>query len=192
MLRIKRFLCLLGLLFGFSAAMAQSLASHTVLGDTESEWPGIHYQMLELKRLPPNRLLILLQLIALTGTPPNGTSIIGPMGGGAGGIKIPLPFSFDSSTMTDNLSGVSYPVLPSVAPRGRAYRGSQIRATLLLGQRIWLNLQFACPPPPPPPPEGQPPKKQILSFVFPKGDKPIQIELPPAPAPGAAAAPVGK
>jgi hypothetical protein len=187
MLRIKCFLCLMGLLWSFSAAVAQAATSHTVLGDTASEWPGVHYQLLELKRIPPNRLLILLQVIPSAGTPARGVDIIGPMVTVAGGISLPLPFSFDSSTMTETPSGISYPVLPSIAPPGRAYRASKIRATLAPGGKIWVNLQFACPPPPPPPAPGVPPPKQMLSFVFPKGKTPIKLELPPDPT-----APAGK
>ena len=149
------------------------------LGEIDTDWPGVHYRLLVFKRVPPNRLLLLLQLVGTKDAPATGV-MIDAAAPAIPGIKAHRSFfSFATSTMTDTLSKISYPVLPSIAPPGHMYRPNELMATIRMGRSALVNIQFACPPPPPPPPEGEPPKKQFLLFAFPKGKSPMKIELPP-------------
>jgi hypothetical protein len=180
-------LCFLFANSGMAVPIAPPIPPMVTLGDIATDWPGIHYQMLRLKRIPPNRLLVVLYVVGLEGTPPGGVYIKGP-DETVPGVKPGQTatrtgfFSFDPSVMTDLLTNVAYPVLPSIAPPGKVYRSSRVIFIIQPGRGNLVDMQFACPPPPPPPAPGQPPPKQFLSFVFPKGKTAMKVELPPPDA----------
>lgn len=160
--------------------------------ETETDWPGILFQVIRLERILNNRLLVVIRIQATTKAPPSGTLI--------GTVPIipahtkksdliyfrPTPFSLEASTMIDELSQVSYPRLSSIAPPGRVNFPSGARAILHPGEMQLASLQFAAPPPPPPPPPGQKVVPQTLSFLLPKAKGPI-IHVPLPPAEGAKA-----
>ena len=158
------------------------------LPEGETNWPGIHFQIAYLKRLPQNHLLVGVRLFATDKAPPNGTLIGIPVPipananprDIAAGYYRPSPFTMDSSVMTDELTQQTYPVVPSIAPPGHKYRPAVLLGSLAPGQSDMITLQFKIPPPPPPPEPGQPPAKQTLSFLFTNAKGPITgVPLPP-------------
>ena len=186
---MKFFLYLAGLAFALWPLKAQVASSFP---EGKTNWPGIHFQIMYLARVPPNRLLVGVRLIATSQAPPGGTLVGTPVPitpnadprNVTAGFYHPQPFDMNSSVMTDELTQQSYPVVPTIAPPGRGYRPAIILATLFPGGGSSnMTLQFVVPPPPPPPPAGQPPVKQTLSFLFTNAKAAItHVPLPP-PAP---------
>lgn len=186
------------LLFGLAASTILSLPTGTVhaqttttpLGDVKTIWPGIHFQVTVLKRIPPDRLLAVVQIVATPQTPPPGLELSVPNPNKpppnmdprtAALLFPPKPFSLESATMTDELSQQQYSTLPPVAPPGHSYRPGKVLDFLRPGDSVILTLQFPIPPPPPPPPGSTVPPKQTVSFLFPKAQGPmIHIAVPAA------------
>ena len=52
------------------------------LGEVETNWPGIHYQITIIKRIPPGRLLVVIRVLATPQAPPGGTML---------GFQPPIP-----------------------------------------------------------------------------------------------------
>ena len=161
------------------------------LPEGETNWPGIHFQIMYLKRIQQNHLLVGVRLFATSQAPAGGTLIGSPVPipanadprDIAAGLYRPSPFTMESSVMTDELTQKAYPVVPSIAPPGHKYRPAVILETLAPGQSDTVTLQFEVPPPPPPPKPGDPPVKQTLSFLFTNAKGEIKnVPLPPASA----------
>ena len=53
-----------------SAVYAQP--ANTVIAEGDSNWPGIIYQIIALKRIPPERLLVAIRVVATAQAPPPG------------------------------------------------------------------------------------------------------------------------
>lgn len=187
--KMKYFLLLTILVAGMSPLSAAEPSSS--LGEAETNWLGVNYQIIFFKRIPPERLLVGVRIVATSKAAPRGT-LIGfpvPIPPNAdkyaimAGYYHPLPLSLAASVMIEDLMQQKYPALAPVAPPGRIYRPGVVLDSLRPGQNLVLTVQFAVPPPPPPPPAGQPPAKQTVSFVFPNAKGPIQkIPVPPAAA----------
>jgi hypothetical protein len=182
--------------FVFAVSLLPLMAQDkTTPPEGETNWPGIHFQIMYLARIQQNHLLVGVRLYATTEAPAGGT-LIGvsvpipanakPSDIAAGAYR-PSPFTMDSSTMTDELSQKTYPVVPSVALPGHKYRPAVLLEVLTPGQGDMVTLQFEVPPPPPPPEPGQLPIKQTLSFLFTNAKGAInKVPLPPpVPAPSA-------
>jgi hypothetical protein len=172
-------------------------AQHTGanLGEAKMNLTGINCQITTIKRIPPNRLLVVVRLLATTETPPEGTligyTVTVPSLSKAGPPTPhvdPTPFSLASSVMTDEKTKLTYPTLPPVAPPGKAYRPGVALGFLKPNQNLVLTLQFALPPPLPPDPATGVSPQQTVSFMFTNAKGPItHVTLPP-PAPTAGAA----
>jgi len=150
--------------------------------------------MFAIQRIPPNRLVVGVRLLATAKAPPQGTllGIPVPIPPNAdkqaiqAGIYHPRPLSFASSVMTDELTKQTYPALHPISPPGRKYIPSAVLSTLRPRGNAIFTLQFAAPPPPPPPSPSAPgPVKQTLSFLFTNAKGPIaHVPIPPfIPAP---------
>lgn len=160
-----------------------------VIGEAETNWPGIDYQIFAIERIPPDRLVVGIRVVATAKAPPQGTLLGTPVPippnadkfAIQAGIYHPLPLSFASSVMTDELTKQTYPALRPISPPGRKYIPSAVLSTLRPGGIAILTLQFAVPPPPPPPSPSAPgPVKQTLSFLFPNAKGPIvHVPIPP-------------
>jgi len=181
---MKYLLILVGLALSLLPLNAQT---NTLIAQVETNWPGIYFQLTYIGRLPPDRLLVGVRLLATEKASPGGTLIgtnisIPPNANPsdvAAGYYHPLPFTMDSSVMTDELTHQNYQVLPSIAPPGKKYRPAVLLETLLPGRSSNLVLQFKIPPPPLAP--NRPPVKQTLSFLFTNAKGAIMhIPLPPA------------
>ena len=193
---MKSFPVALTLILSCLTLLAQDNASQKL--EVESSWPGIHFQIAYLQRIPPDRLLVGVILIATASAPPGGTLIGTPQTippnadphDVAAGYYRPAPFTMTSSVMTDDISQTQYSPLVPVAPPGRKYRPAILLETLLPGQSSMMVLQFSVPPPPPPPEPGQPPVKQTLSFLFTNAKSAIKnIPIPPLIPPVPSATP---
>ena len=160
--------------------------------EVKTEKPGIIFGVAQIRRIPQNRLLVIIYIRATSEVPSTGvnlnTSVMPPPGTKPWDLYKfrDKPFSLHGSTMTDELTGVQYPLLRPTLPPTMAYFPGGTRATFIPNHREILSIQFATPPPPPPPPPGQPPVIQKLSFSLPTAVGPItHVPLPPlgAPAP---------
>ena len=157
--------------------------------ETETEWPGIYFQVIRADRIIQNRLMVVVRIQATGKTPASGIFLGGDPPPPPFSHKPTVPstarygpqlFSLASSIMKEEQSGVQYPVLPTVEPPGKSYFLSGTLAALQPGKSVLLSIQFAVPPPPPPPPPGQEARPQTVSFLLPKAKGPIMhVPLPP-------------
>ena len=173
--------CCVGFLFP-CCARAQNSPGTVPPFDTETTWPGIHYQLVRVQRILQNRLMVEIRVWADPHAPAGGVFLGTPGPTPPPNIKPselfsgrynPKPFSLAGSTMTDELSGAQYRALPAIAPPGKAYYSSVTMAQLRPGNFQEMSIQFAAPPQPPAPAPGQPPVKQTLSFALPRAKEPI-------------------
>jgi hypothetical protein len=153
----------------------------------ESKWTGVNLAIYDVKRIQDNRLLVSVRVIATAKAPKEGI-VLGEkpaipasatkeeIGTGRYNAK---PFSLASSTMTDDQTLQKYPVLPPVAPPGKAYFPGELANGLLPGQAETLTIQFTAPPAPPLV-EGREPPKQTVSFLLTGAKGPIlRVPIPP-------------
>ena len=83
--------------------------------------------------------------------------------------------------MTDDQTLQKYPVLPPVAPPGKAYFPGELGNGLIPGQSEMLTIQFASPPAPPPV-EGREPARQTVTLLLTGAKGPIvRVPIPPPP-----------
>ena len=180
-------------LFPFATATIaqQPSPSSATQYQAPTEWPGVYFQLTDIERLTPTRLVLMVWIQATAATPASGI-FLGTPPEIPGGLPPPdkrkddiqkylaKPFLMTGATMKDEVSGTDYPVLPTYEPPGIACRPSQAIGPLLPGQMQVVSIQFAVPPPPPPPAPGQPAPKQTLSFLFPKAKEAIKhVPMPP-------------
>ena len=160
------------------------------LGEVETTWPGIRYQIFRIERMPQDRLLVGVRIVATPQAPPSGT-LIGvsvPIPANAtredllSGRYAPRPLSLASSEMIDEETEQKYRPLPPVTLAGRPLLPSVTLSSLRPGQAEVLSLQFAVPAVRPSP--DQETSKQTVSFVFPNAKGPITKVPVPAPSPG--------
>ena len=154
------------------------------LGEVETKWLGIMFAISRLERIQDNRLLVFVRVTATSKSAPKGTFLgaESPDSSGANEADNPdrKPFSLASTIMTDDQTQQRYPVLPPVAPPGKAYFPGELVSGLHPGQGETLTIQFAAPPSLPSS-QGGKPAKQTVSFLLPgaKG----RIANVPVPAP---------
>lgn len=175
-------------------AQAQDPASSLQAHEMRTQWPGITFRIVEIRRILQNRLLVIVAIKANKDAPARGIFLGTPVEAPPHTLPENLilyqskPFSLMGSAMTDELTGVQYPSLPPIAPPNMAYFPASTLQTFRPGLRDILSIQFDTPPPPPPPALGQPPVVQTLSFSFPKATGPIvHVPLPPPVVAGAKA-----
>jgi len=160
-----------------------------ILGEVDTTWPGIHFQIFHVERIVGNRVLIGVKVVATPQAPTLGTQI---------SVQAPIPkdvdpslvrfghygmapFSLDKAVMTDERTKQAYPVVPS-DPAGPHYLPGQMIGTLHPNEAEVMTIQFDVPPPPPDG-NGNIPKK-IVSILLPNAKGPItRIEIPPPAKP---------
>ncbi len=180
------------LLIGLFAALAVWPAS--LIGaekmpppEIAAEWPGVRFSVFRVERIPGDRLLVAVRIIASAGAPRQGT-LLGTMPDVPAGVSAddlssgrydPKPYSLAASVMTDDATGRKYPALPP-DPAGKSYIPGEVLATLMPGNAEVLTVQFAAPPPPLDE-NGVPLKtKQTISIQFPNAKGPVtKIIIPP-------------
>lgn len=122
------------------------------LGEVETTWPGIHFQVARIMRIPGDRLLVLVRVVA-TGAAPKGGTMIGipvPVPANATqaeidqGLYNPIPFSLDSSVMVDEATKTSYPTLK--ANPSENYMSGVLLCSLRPNQAEAMAVQFKAPP----------------------------------------------
>jgi hypothetical protein len=152
--------------------------------EVESTWPGILMQIPEFKRIPGNRLLFVVRLIATAKAP--ATTFIGIPGVRSPDASeaerlmpvLPTPFSLQGSIMTEERTQQKYEML-APDPKGPGCLPSDSLGSLSPGQALYMTIQFPIPPPPPPDNNGYVPK-QTVSILLPKAKGPIiHIVVPP-------------
>ncbi len=189
MKRLFYLLCLAGFsVHAWAQAPAPASSDFPEVGST---WPGIQMQILKVVRIPGNRLLVEVRLLAspkapqvtMIGYPPviptDATKEELETGFG------PSPYSLEVATMTDERTQQRYNALrPN--PKGPYYLASVVLASLSPGQGQYMTVQFPVPPPPPPDDSGHVPK-QMVSILLPKAKGPIAgVVIPPeTPTPAA-------
>ena len=179
---MKSILLVLFVLFSTAAAWAQNAPA--VLGEVDTEWPGIRLQIVKVASIPGNRLFIGVRIVAGAEAPKGGT-LIGtevPIPPGATpadieqGLYNPTPFSLDSAVMTEERTKKKYPALK--AQPGENYLSGPLLCSLRPLQVEAMGVQFAAPPIEYD--EKGRPLKQVVSIFLPKAKAPINnIVLPP-------------
>ena len=169
---------------GIGLSGIQARQDGDALGEVDTIWPGVRFQLTRVERIPANRLLVVVRLIATRQAPATGTFI---------GIKAqvpanvpreelfsskytPRPFSLASSQMVWDQTGQRYPALPPLAS-GPQYIPGAILTTLRPGQAEILTVQFAAPT------AYADEPKQTVSFLFANAKGPItKVRIPPPEA----------
>jgi hypothetical protein len=159
------------------------------LGEVLTTWPGIRYQVFLIERMPQDRLLVGVRLVATSQAPPLGT-LIGvsvPIPANAtredllSGRYSPRPLSLASSEMIDEATKQKYRPLPPVPLAGRSVPPSVTLSNLRPGQAEVLSLQFPAPPMRFSDDPGK--SKQTVTFVLPSAKGLITNVPVPAPLP---------
>lgn len=165
-----------------------------ILGDVETEWPGIHFHVFRIIRIPGDRLLVGVRIVATPQAPGQGTLIgiepkIPPDATPAdiqAGRYNPAPFSLESSTMVEEKTSRKF-ATAQPGPNSNHISG-EILCSLRPSQAETLAIEF-----PSPPVEydskGQP-VKQFVSIFLTKA----KAEIPhiPVPLPLTSASPTPK
>jgi hypothetical protein len=156
------------------------------LGAVDTVWPGVRYELVRVERIPPDRLLVAVRLVATRQAAPSGTFIGTKMSKDAPKNELvsaqyaPRPFSLASSQMVGDQTGERYPALSPITS-GAQYIPGEILTTLLPGEAEILTVQFAAPASMAS--AGSRAPKQTASFLFPNAKAPIaKVEIPPAAA----------
>lgn len=161
---------LLVVLFCTSIGFSNGAALQS-LGEAESNWPGINFQVIGIKRIPANRLLFSVILVATPKAPASGTYIgrkpTNPEDTGA-------PFSLSASTLTDEKTKQTFSVLKP-EDGGQQYISGEIQAVLRPGQMEVMTVQFDVPPPLP---ESGGDGKQYVLLHLANAKAPIRLALP--------------
>jgi hypothetical protein len=155
-----------------------------ILGEVETIWRGIRYQVLRLERIPADRLLVVVRILATRQAPPSGT-LIGtevpvpdniPKEEAISARYAPRPFSLASSKMIDEQTERQYPALSPLPSAERNYIPGEVLGLLRPGQAEILTVQFSLPARTEPASQ-----KQSVSFLFPNAKGPIAKVPVPAP-----------
>jgi len=188
--RLGRALAMVSAL-GFSNLSLFAQSARPSLGEAQTAWPGVVYQITQVQRIAGDRLLIGVRVLATAQAPAKGTlfGIETPIPPTASkedilaGWFVPKPFSLRGAAMTDDQTKVEYHTLDP-SPTGPQYVSSDCLSTLVPGRSELMSIQFAAPPPPLDD-QGHPTKeKQTISILLPKASAPIgKIPIPPPNAP---------
>jgi hypothetical protein len=182
MKRLFYLLCLAGIsMYAWAQTPASAPDNFPEVGST---WPGIQMQILKVVRIPGNRLLVEVRLLATPKAPP--VTMIGyppviPPDATKEELETgfgPSPYSLEVASMTDERTQQRYNALrPN--PKGPYYLASVVLASLSPGQGQYMSVQFPVPPPPPPDDAGRVPE-QTVSILLPKAKGPItRVVIPP-------------
>ena len=185
--------CVLSLILAFFTAGLRAQTPGRV-GEVETKWPGIHYVVYSVQRIPKDRVMFVLRITATAGAPKEGTPIeikipIPPDATKkdiARGLYAPLPFSLDGSLIMDEQTNRQYPTVKP-DPTGN-YLSSVIKCTLRPLQGETIAVQFELPPPPPDA-AGRRPVQTATLLLFNASQPLSRIIIPPPPDPVATPAP---
>lgn len=173
-----KFLCYLALLSSTvlpAGPMNAAPAALTSMGEAETNWPGIKFQVVGFKRIPTNRLLVSVAVVATPKAPVAGTAIVGKPGNTAeaeGGNS----FSLSTSTMTDEKTSQKYAALKP-DPNGQQYIPGETQTLLRPGQMEIMTVQFEVPPPLP---NAGHEEKQYVDVLLANAKSAIKLTIPNA------------
>jgi hypothetical protein len=157
------------------------------ISNVETKWPGVIFSIYNVERIEDDRLLVWVRVSATSKAPRQGILLGTKPEIPASATKDEIatgrynakPFSLASSVMTDDQTLQKYPVLPPVAPPGKAYFPGELANGLAPGQSEMLTIQFASPPAPPPV-EGREPARQTVTLLLTGAKGPIfRVPIPP-------------
>lgn len=151
------------------------------LGEADSEWPDVKFQVTQIQRINSGHLLVTIRLVV--GPDAANPTFIGiePSGGLkapkdapteelASGKYDPTPFSLQKATLSDEATQQKYTALPGL-PAQPFLGPNALMTTLRPGSWIQLAVQFPAPPPPP------------ADAVRAKGEQKATLWLPKAKTP---------
>lgn len=168
--------------FLLASVWAEDKAAYEV----ESNWPGVVMKVAEIKRIPEDRMVIVVRLVATQDAPRD--TLIGyqekiPESATpeqvAFGLYTPSAFSLKASTVTDEQTGKTFEV---AKPKDDdiALAPTSIMSRLNRGRSLLLAVYFQIPPPLPLGADGKPPK-HTFSLQLPNAKGLItKIPVPPA------------
>jgi len=160
-------------------------------GGVDTTWRGIRFQIYQVQRIPGDRLLVIVTILATPKAAPNGTLIgvmppgasLAPGNGPVSAENQPRPFSVASAVMTDEATKQTYQAVPPI-PGGQNYVPAEIFTTLRPNSSDMVTVQFPIPPPPQPV-DGIVPQQKV-SILLPNALGPITHIVIPPPTPPAA------
>ena len=166
---------------------AQGQDQNVVLTQTDTTLPGISLQVMQVVRVPPNLLLLVVRVnagaAAQKPTPlgngiPRDASVVDI----SSGKYKEEPFSLLGAVLIEQASGSKYPALQS-QPSSPYYGPSEIVSQLNPGGWLQMAVAFPAPPPPPPDSNGKVPVQKVY-VVFPMAKLPAKdLVIPPADNP---------
>jgi hypothetical protein len=165
---------------------AQAREGEGNLGEVDTIWPGIRFQLVRVEHIPTNRLLAVIRILATPQAPASGTLIGTKVSVPPDATKqdliehryAPRPFSLSASQMIHEQTEQRFPALPPAASARRSYVSSDILRTLFPGQAEILTLQFSLPPGVASVDNALP--KQTATFLLTNAKAPItKVPIPP-------------
>ena len=174
---------------GFLLTTAAASCSHAVsaqdkIGEVDTTLPGVRYELSRIERIPHNRLLVAVRILATAKTPAEG-AFLGfqpqvPRNASrdalTSGRFAPRPLSFSSSQMIDQATDLKYPALTPIPVGGKEFLPAEVLGLLRPGQSRAVTLQFAVPKVL----AGSEGSPQVVSFLFPNAKGPItRVAIPP-------------
>lgn len=145
------------------------------MGEADTNWPGIRFQVVGFKRIPTNRLLVSVALVATPKAPVGGTAIVGKLEHTAE-VEGGIPFSLSTSTLTDEKTSQKYTALKP-EPSGQQYIPGEVQTLLRPGQMEIMTVQFEVPPPLP---NAGHEEKQYVDVLLANAKAPIRLIIPAA------------
>lgn len=181
-----KLLCYLALL-GVAAFSADQIKAAPValssMGEADTNWPGIKFQVVGFKRILANRLLVSIALVATSKAPAGGTAIVGKAEHTAEG-EAGTPFSLSSSIMIDEKTSQKYAALKP-DPNGQQYIPGEVQTLLRPGQMEIMTVQFEVPPPAP---NADHEEKVYVDVLLANAKAPIRLVVPAPSSDGASKA----
>lgn len=187
--RLHLLRCLGGLLWlAFSASGFAETGK--LLGEVDSEWPGVKFQVTQIQRIDPGHLLVTVRIVVgPDAANPTFIGIESPAGPipknatpqeAASGKYDPTPFSLKTAILYDEGTHQNYTAL-SELPTKPFLGPNALLTTLRPGNWVQLAVQFPAPPPPTTDAQKTTPE-QKATLLFPKAKGPIKhLTLPLGP-----------
>ena len=160
------------------------------LGQTESNWPGVVYQVTQIQRVSGTHLLVTVRL-SVGASAENPTFIgIPPAAGWKNRADLsqqeldtgkydPSPLSLADSVLMDQTTKATFKALPTL-PAAPFVGPNALMTALRPGNWLQMAVQFPSPPPPPTVATGGKPPAQKVSLQFPNAKLPVKdLPLPP-------------
>jgi hypothetical protein len=181
---------ILGITFAFAFIAPLRGQNEAPLGKTSSNWPGVDFEVTQIVRVAPDRLVVVVRVH--TGSrAANPTLLSFPKKrissdpstyeSGLPGLPVlPDPFSLQGAVLVDNATRNKYAALADL-PSKPFFGPNAAATTMRPNEFLQMAVQFPAPPPPPPDQFGKVPEQKV-SVVFPHAKLPVKDLVIPPPS----------